>query len=89
MDCSLPGSSVHAIFQARILEQVVISFSGGSSQPGIEPRSPTLAGGLFTSWATSEASGVTIDDTWVGDEPLTSSSSRPIRPRPGNRIILP
>ena len=33
MDCSLPGSSVHGIFQARILEWVVISFSTGYSQP--------------------------------------------------------
>ena len=32
MDCSLPGSSVHRIFQARILEWVAISFSRGSSQ---------------------------------------------------------
>ena len=29
MDCSLPGSSVHAIFQARILEWLAISFSRG------------------------------------------------------------
>ena len=33
MDCSLPGSSVHGILQARILEWVVISYSRGSSQP--------------------------------------------------------
>ena len=33
MDCSLPGSSAHGIFQARILEWVAISFSRGSSQP--------------------------------------------------------
>ena len=33
MDCSLPGSSVHGIFQARILEWVAISFSRGSFQP--------------------------------------------------------
>ena len=33
MDCSLPGSSVHGILQARILEWVAISFSRGSSQP--------------------------------------------------------
>ena len=33
MDCSLPGSSVHGISQARILEWVAISFSSGSSQP--------------------------------------------------------
>ena len=40
MDCSLPGSSVHGIFQARVLEQVAISFSGGifptqGSNPGL------------------------------------------------------
>ena len=33
MNCSLPGSSVHGIFQARILEWVAIYFSRGSSQP--------------------------------------------------------
>ena len=33
MDCSPPGSSVHGILQARILEWVAISFSRGSSQP--------------------------------------------------------
>ena len=32
-DCSLPGSSAHGIFQARILEGVAISYSRGSSQP--------------------------------------------------------
>ena len=30
-DCSLPGSSVHGIFQAKVLEQVAISYSRGSS----------------------------------------------------------
>ena len=33
IDCSLPGSSVHGISQARIPEQIVIFFSRGSSQP--------------------------------------------------------
>ena len=33
MDCSPPGSSVHGILQARILEWVAISFSRGLSQP--------------------------------------------------------
>ena len=31
--CSPPGSSVHGIFQARVLEWVAVSFSSGSSQP--------------------------------------------------------
>ena len=33
MDCSPPGSSVHGILQARILEWAAVSFSRGSSQP--------------------------------------------------------
>ena len=44
MDCSPPGSSVHGILQARILEWVAISFSRGSSRPRIEPRSTRIAG---------------------------------------------
>ena len=40
MDCSLPGSSVHGILQARILEWVAVPFSRASSQ--IETRSPIL-----------------------------------------------
>ena len=33
MDCSLPGSSIHGISEARILEWIAISFSRGSFQP--------------------------------------------------------
>ena len=33
MDCSIPDSSVHGIFQARVLEWIAISFSRGSSRP--------------------------------------------------------
>ena len=40
MNCSLPGSSIHGIFQARISEWVTISFSRDLPNPGIEPRSP-------------------------------------------------
>ena len=39
VDGSPPGSFVHGILQARILEWVAISFSRGSSQPGIKPKS--------------------------------------------------
>jgi len=42
MDCSPPGSSVHGILQAGILEWVAIPFSKGSSWPGIESGSPML-----------------------------------------------
>ena len=47
MDYSLPGSSVHGIFQARVLEWVAISFSRDLPKPGMEPTSPALAGGLL------------------------------------------
>ena len=42
MDCSPPGSSVHGILQARILECVAISFSRHLPDPGIRPGSPAL-----------------------------------------------
>ena len=42
MDCSLPGSSVHGILQARILQCVAISFSRDLLDPGIKPGSPAL-----------------------------------------------
>ena len=55
MDCSLPGSSVHGIFQARVLEWVAISFSSGSSQPRDRTRVSRISGRRFTIWATREA----------------------------------
>ena len=48
LDCRLPGFSVHGILQARILEWVAIPFSRDLPNPGIEPKSPVLAGGLST-----------------------------------------
>ena len=50
-DCSLPGSSVHGVLQARILERIAISFFRGSSNQGIElpsSVSSALAGRFFT-----------------------------------------
>ena len=44
MDCSPPGSSVHGILQARILEWVAISFSRGSSQPRNRTQVSGIAG---------------------------------------------
>ena len=48
MDCSPPGSSVHGILQAGILEWVAISFSGGSSQPRDQTQVSCTAGEFFT-----------------------------------------
>ena len=58
MDYSTPGSSVHRIFQARILEWVVFPSPRNPPNPGTEPKaltSPVLAGGFFTTSATWEA----------------------------------
>ena len=54
MDCSLPGSSVHGVFQARVLEWVAISFSRGSSLPRYWTRVSCIVGRRFTLWATRE-----------------------------------
>ena len=51
MDCSPPGSSVHGLSQARILEWAAISSYRDLPNPGIErmyPASPALEGGFFT-----------------------------------------
>ena len=55
MDCSPPGSSVHEIFQARILEWVAISFCRGFSQLRDRTQVSCTAGRFFTHWATREA----------------------------------
>ena len=55
MDCSLSGSSIHGILQARILEWVAISFSRGSSQSRNWTRVSCIAGRWFTNWAMREA----------------------------------
>ena len=55
VDCSLQGSSVHGIFQARVLEWVAISFSRGSSWPRDRTQVSRIAGRCFTVWATREA----------------------------------
>ena len=48
MDCNLPGSSIHGIFQARILRWVAISFSRASSAPRDGTHVSCIAGRFFT-----------------------------------------
>ena len=54
MDCSPPGSSVHGILQARILEWIAISFSRGSSRPRNRTWVSSIGGKLFVIWASRE-----------------------------------
>ena len=55
MDCSPPASSVHGIFQARVLKWVAISSSRGSSRPRAGTRSSAFQAGSLLSWATRKA----------------------------------
>ena len=55
LDCSPPGSSVHGILQARILEWIAMPPPGDLPEPGVEPTSimfPVSAGVCFTTSAT-------------------------------------
>ena len=56
MDSSLPGSSVHGIFQTVVLEWIAISFSRGSSQPRGGTEVSHIVDRRFTVWATREVS---------------------------------
>ena len=65
MDYSLPDSTVHGIFQARILKWVAISFSRDLPDPGIKSVSParqavSWAGGFFTPEPRGKSSSKTI-----------------------------
>ena len=75
MDCSLPGSSVHGVLQARILQWVVIPFSRDLPHPGIESWSPSLQEESF--WAIREALEATTAArglAWGNPEPLCHST---------------
>ena len=57
MYCSLPGSSVHGILQARVLEWVAVPFSRGSSWPSDQTRVSyvsCITGGSISIWVTRE-----------------------------------
>ncbi|XDC86430.1 hypothetical protein R6Z07F_017603 [Ovis aries] len=55
VDCSPPGSSLHGILRARILEWVAISFSRGSSRPRDQTRVSRIAGRRFNLCTSREA----------------------------------
>ena len=88
MDCSLPGFSIHGIFQARVLEWVAISFSRGSFRPRDQTRVSHIAGRHIAIWATREAqcclSSVQFIRSVVSDSlrPHESQHARPPCPSP-------
>ena len=60
MDCSLPGSSIHGIFQAGVLEWK-FSSPGESSRPRDRTQVSHITGRHFTIWATRKSGRVTIN----------------------------
>ena len=78
MDCSLSVSSVHGIFQARILEWFAISFSRGSFQLRKWTCVSCTAGRFFTHWASREGPLMIL-------KPYAKSSCRKL-PTPGKRV---
>ena len=64
MDRSLPGSSVHGIFQAIVLEWIAISFSRRSSRPRDRTRVSRIVDRCFTVWATREVLGTLGEPKW-------------------------
>ena len=80
MGCSLPGSSIHGIFQAIVLEWIAISFSRGSSQPRDQTRVSRTAGRRFTIWATREILSNTLNSSKkIESVSLMAVSFRPHR----------
>ena len=71
VDCSPPGSSVHGILQARILEWLAMSSSTGSSQTRDWTQVSHIAGRFFTIWATREP-----QEYWSG-QPIPSPGDLP------------
>ena len=91
MDCSLPGSSVHGFFQARILEWTAVSFTRGSSWPRDRPWVSCIPGRFSNIWATKQAhficlvvSSVQFSHSVVSDSlrPHESQHARPPCPSP-------
>ena len=71
---SLPGFSVHEIFQAKILEWVAMPSSRGSSQSGDWTQVSRIAGGFFIGWATREAHCSLIDESVFLELPINCYS---------------
>ena len=71
MDCSPPGSSVHGIFQARVLEWVAIAFSSGGDKEGA----------FLWSLGTSQRRGTSLDGNQLRTEPWPPGGA--VAPRAG------
>ena len=82
MHCSLPGSSIQIILQARILEWIAIPLSRGSPWPSDQTQVSCIAGRFFTVWVTRETQYKTIEylrvkntDRWPSPHPCINTNN--------------
>ena len=79
LDCSPPGSTIHGIFQARILSRLPFPSLGDLPDPGIKPMPPELAGGLFTYFRSVQFNWLVMSDSL---QPHGLQHARPPCPSP-------
>ena len=91
MGCRLPDSSVHGIFQARILEWVAISFSRGLSQHRDQTRSPALRANplpsepagkplhVYMKWINLWHRSIAFPGGWAAKNPLDKQETQEMR----------
>ena len=72
MDCSLPGSSIHGFSGQESWSGLPFPSPGDIPNPGIEPASPALAGGFFT----TDAPGKPINSEFLQFQPRALSGSQ-------------
>ena len=89
MDCSLPRSSIHGIFQARVLEWVTISFSRGSSRPRDQTQVSHIVSKMLyrlshqgSRWAVDRSDQISCSVVSDSLRPHESQHTRPPCPSP-------
>ena len=82
MNCSLPGSSVHGILQAKILKWLAIPFSRGSSRPRDWTQFSCIAGRFFTAWDTRKplSNDAGIYKNYIANFMLNGTTSKQLYP---------
>ena len=85
MDYSTPGSFVHEILQARILEWVATPFSGDLPDPGIEPRFPALQTDALPSKPPGNKGLRRASRLWTGPSPARDRQAGQPEPEGDNR----
>ena len=88
VDCSPPGSSVHRISKKEYWRGLPFPSPGDLSEPGIEPKSPALAGGFFTTQSLGKPRDVWLRESkWWSFKSISSRGLHLGKPRKRQRYI--